>query len=104
MRKSTVLFSFLLCFGHAVAGQNFMLKRPGTSSARHKQIDLRIREERRETAINCFYLSALVAGIVLPRLYPDNPKIHMGIPASIAVSTMTYAFYIDNRKPNKFRK
>lgn len=104
MRKSTVLFSLLLCSGLSVAGQNFMLKRPGSSSAWHKKVDLRIREERRETAINCFYLSALVAGIVLPRLYPDNPKIHMGIPAGIAMSTLTYSFIIDNRKPNKLRK
>lgn len=103
MLKRTVLFTLLLCSGLSGAGQTFMLKRPGSSSARHTKIDLRIREERRETAINCFYLSALVAGIVLPRLYPDNPKVHMGIPAAIAVSTLTYSFVIDNRKP-KFRK
>lgn len=104
MKKTTVLLSLLLCSAMSAAGQTFLPgRRPGSFSSRQKKIDLRIREERREKVINCIYLTALVSGVVLGRMYPEQPKIHMGIPAGIALSTMTYAFYIENRKP-KFRK
>jgi hypothetical protein len=97
MRKSTVLFSLLLCSALSAAGQNFMLRnRPGKS-----KISLRlVQENRREAVFNALGFSAIVAGIVLPRMYPDKPAIGMGIPAGIALSALSYSIYID-KKPKR---
>jgi hypothetical protein len=96
MRKSTVLFSLLLCSALSAAGHFPFRNRPNKFKF-NSQI---AQENRREAVFNALGFSAIVAGIVLPRMYPHKPAIGMGIPAGIALSALSYSIYID-KKPKR---
>jgi hypothetical protein len=67
-----------------------------------KPINLNIRMERREVVVKGLFLGALVSMVVLHYTHPTKTMVNFGIPAGVALGTLSYATIADiERKPKR---